>query len=317
LVDTCPNNLGQIYYAKPWFQPNSFMGNHRIASSSEYFNCSNAISGTASNFFGFQNSLSGNGYAGIIVRTIGSTTANYREYIECPLLKPLMVGNKYCVEMYVCLAEYSKISTTRLGFVFSNDSINADAFSPYWFKPLSFLAPQVENDSTAFITDTLNWVLISGSFIANGGERFLTIGNFFDDNRTPFQGTGFGSSLESVAYYYIDDVSVTCCDSSGICEEPVITNNELFIPNAFSPNNDGHNDRLRVLGNANKIEFKVFDRWGEMVYSYTGGEMSAGTGWDGTYKGKQLDNAVFVYFAKVTLPDGKEVEMKGNVSLIK
>jgi len=314
VVDSCPLILDKLPLAPPWFQPNFFNSNQ--TSSSDLFNSCSSTSTTnvPNNVLGFQYANSGSGYCGIAL-SYANIIPNEREYIESALLKPLVLGKKYCVEMYVSLSNNSQFSVSRIGFAFTNDSVKVNQLSPYYFKPLTFLTPQVENDSTAFITDTLNWVLISGNFIANGGERFLTIGNFYNDSRTPYQSTGFGT--QPVAYYYIDDVSVTCCDSSGICEEPVIANNELFIPNAFSPNNDGHNDVLRVLGNASKIEFKVFDRWGEMVYSYTGGEMSAGTGWDGTYKGKELDNAVFVYFAKVTLLDGKEVELKGNVSLIK
>ena len=75
--------------------------------------------------------------------------------------------------------------------------------------------------------------------------------------------------------------------------------------------------RLVILGNTAKIEFKIFNRWGEMVYSYNGTNMTSGQGWDGTYKGSLLNNGVFTYYATATMPDGKEVSINGNVSLIK
>ena len=69
----------------------------------------------------------------------------------------------------------------------------------------------------------------------------------------------------------------------------------LFIPNAFSPNNDNENDVLFVRGTLIKdMTFRIYDRWGEMVYSSTEADFC----WDGKYKGSTLDPAVFVYYLK-------------------
>lgn len=93
-----------------------------------------------------------------------------------------------------------------------------------------------------------------------------------------------------------------------ICGEP-----DIFVPNAFSPNGDLSNDTLFVRGNyITEMEFRVFDRWGEKVFEST--ELS--TGWDGTYKGKRVDPAVFVYYLEVVCGDGQTFFKKGNITVV-
>ena len=88
----------------------------------------------------------------------------------------------------------------------------------------------------------------------------------------------------------------------------------MFIPDAFSPNNDGKNDIFYVYGKGiKKIEFCIFDRLGEKVFSSD----DIKQGWDGTYKGTKLSKAVFVYYVKVEFYSGNLIEKKGNVTLIK
>jgi gliding motility-associated-like protein len=90
---------------------------------------------------------------------------------------------------------------------------------------------------------------------------------------------------------------------------------ELFIPNIFSPNGDGHNDVLKVYGTpcVDDFTWQIFDRWGELVYEST----DPAEEWDGTFKGKELDPAVFVYKLKGTFITGLEFERSGNVTLVK
>ena len=93
------------------------------------------------------------------------------------------------------------------------------------------------------------------------------------------------------------------------CAEP-----EIFIPTAFTPNNDGVNDRVFVRGiYLSEIEFEIYNRWGELVFKTT----DINKGWDGTYKGKQQNTDVFNYYLKATCFDGQEFFKKGNISLIR
>ncbi|HLP10297.1 MAG TPA: CotH kinase family protein [Flavobacteriales bacterium] len=89
----------------------------------------------------------------------------------------------------------------------------------------------------------------------------------------------------------------------------------LFVPTAFSPNGDGINDFFTVLGKGMKaMEMSVYDRWGEKVWGSSDKDIP---GWDGTYKGKKCDQAVYAYQVKVTYLDGSEKIQKGNVTLVR
>ena len=94
-----------------------------------------------------------------------------------------------------------------------------------------------------------------------------------------------------------------------VCGDPFV-----FIPNAFSPNKDGENDILYVRGIlVDKMTFRVFDRWGEMVFEST----NPANGWDGSFKGKFCDPDVFDYYLDVTCIDGQKNLIKGNITLLK
>jgi gliding motility-associated-like protein len=94
-----------------------------------------------------------------------------------------------------------------------------------------------------------------------------------------------------------------------ICEEPY-----LFIPNAFSPNGDGENDVLYVRGPAIKeMTFRIYDRWGELVFE----SFDRLTGWDGKFRGKDLDPDVYDYYLKVICVDDVESIIKGNITLMR
>lgn len=88
----------------------------------------------------------------------------------------------------------------------------------------------------------------------------------------------------------------------------------LFIPSGFSPNNDGKNDVFRIKNfSFQKItEFRVFNRWGQDIFTATDNH-----GWDGTWKGVPQDIGVYNYLIRVAFPDGFVETYKGDVTLIR
>lgn len=93
------------------------------------------------------------------------------------------------------------------------------------------------------------------------------------------------------------------------CEEPFI-----YIPNAFTPNGDGNNDVLFVRGPViEKMLFRVFNRWGELVFEST----SRSVGWDGTFKGRPCDPDVYDYYLEGVCVGGEEALIKGNITLMR
>ena len=87
-----------------------------------------------------------------------------------------------------------------------------------------------------------------------------------------------------------------------------------WIPSAFTPNNDGTNDLFKIYGIAiGVVDFRVYDRWGEMVFQTTDPKV----GWDGTFLGLNSSTDVYVYEARIKMLSGKKYLLKGDVTLIR
>ncbi len=95
----------------------------------------------------------------------------------------------------------------------------------------------------------------------------------------------------------------------------------VFIPNAFSPNGDGINDVFFIQAGKAVREIKtflVFNRWGEVVFEYHNFfPNDPAYGWDGTHRGRQLNPAVFTYYAEIELIDGRVELYEGDVTLVR
>ena len=233
-------------FAPPWDSPSS--------GSPDLFN--SCVLGMPSvgvpyNTFGFQPAHLGNGYCGIA--TYNRFSPNLREYIQVELDSVLLVNQSYCVSFYVNLNDSLGLANNNLGIYFSNTHVSGGG------NQNLNLTPQINYSSVIF--DTLNWTEVSGTYIAQGGERYIIIGNFFSDNLTdtaaihtprPWN-THFG-------YYYVDDVDVHECNCHvGVDEEN--ESNELTIyPNPSE-------GEFEIKSNKSKIKsVEVFNLLGEEIY---------------------------------------------------
>lgn len=91
---------------------------------------------------------------------------------------------------------------------------------------------------------------------------------------------------------------------------------QVFIPNTFTPNGDGHNDVLKVFSFGNVIKsmsFMVFNQWGEKVFESSNPNVA----WDGTFKGKKQPVGVYVYVGRFTLTNGNVLDKKGSINLVR
>jgi len=89
---------------------------------------------------------------------------------------------------------------------------------------------------------------------------------------------------------------------------------DLFFPNFFTPNGDGKNDVYRVFGSQiNRLELKIFNQWGAVVFE----TKDIARGWDGSFNGKQQPVGVYVYTATIVLQNGRTIQSKGSISLIR
>jgi len=96
---------------------------------------------------------------------------------------------------------------------------------------------------------------------------------------------------------------------------------DVFFPNAFSPNNDGVNDRFAVFGGEELqqvVDLQVFDRWGALVYADRELAPNADAdGWDGTVNGRLAPDGVYVYVATLLMDDGVERRRSGSLVLVR
>lgn len=104
-----------------------------------------------------------------------------------------------------------------------------------------------------------------------------------------------------------------CKAKDDVCIE-ITTNSGVFIPNSFTPNDDGLNDVFLVFGySISDVTMDIFDRWGEKLFSSNDQKV----GWNGTYKGGTCKNEVYVYKVSYKGLDGKKYFKTGHVSIAK
>ena len=116
---------------------------------------------------------------------------------------------------------------------------------------------------------------------------------------------------ESIRYYLTLTDEFGCSTNDSI---NVFVTGAIFVPNTFTPNNDGHNDFFKVITNDLKqFELFIFNRWGELVY-YTESTRSS---WDGKVNGQNAPMDSYVWKIKFIEFSGNEGEKKGIVNLIR
>jgi hypothetical protein len=220
-TDSCVYTFHAICAAQPWFQPRIDQGDVCASSSSELLNgcCPACGVRIPDNSFGYQFARTGQNYAGIFVHV---DTFDIREYIEVPLDSPLVAGQGYCLTFYVSLGDQYNSATSSIQAYLSPDSLLRGNM-----RAIDDVSPQVINHPTNFLSDKNLWMQISGSFFAQGGERYLTIGNFNPPATTPLQVVA-GGEVNGIIYYFIDDISLTACTNASLSENTFETFAELI-----------------------------------------------------------------------------------------
>jgi gliding motility-associated-like protein len=155
-----------------------------------------------------------------------------KENLGVKLTKKLIAGEHYKVIYFVNLANYSNkaflntIATTSMG---AHLSIDKPTYVQYPSKSLYPIEPQVINDSNRYLMDTLGWDKVEGLYLANGGEEWLTIGDFGNRNRDTILNKDFSQPISSFIYYFIDDVSVTYFDTTSHTTDTMLCNGRSLI----------------------------------------------------------------------------------------
>lgn len=251
---------------------------------SDYFNtCADndslnwqTLAGTQFNHAGSQTPLSGFGYLGaFFTNWQGGYNSNlWWEYVQGKLTTTLENGKIYKLSLNISVAELSDLVISEFGVYFSDYPVSSETTAPLKVKP------QCVFYNPSYYKDTANWIHLESYFLANGGEGFITIGNFQDTNTDTLRYQIFVSNYKpNCTFMYIDDVK--------------IIESDFQIPNVFTPNGDGVNDLIPFpnFGNStNKIV--VVNRWGNLIYESNG----INPIWDGKdTSGKSCTEGTYFY----------------------
>lgn len=264
---SCPSGTNDPNAVALWFNP--------TGATPDYYNsCASNGSGVPSNDWGYQFAEDGNAYIGIITYADPNVLSEYREYIEIQLSKKLAAGKKYFWCMHVSLLDSTDFASNNIGISLSNTVVSVPTSQ-------SRLNLTVYDNHETVIGDNINWTKIGGEFVADGGEEYLILGNFFSDSQTLIDSLQTNSIGGPFAYYYIDNVYLgeeSCIDY------------EISLPNVFTPNGDGTNDLLKFDFPCKSLI--VYNRWGQKVFESTGTNCN----WDGrTNSGKEVPNGTYFY----------------------
>jgi outer membrane protein OmpA-like peptidoglycan-associated protein len=216
----CPKRVdavGILINVDGWYQPTK--------GSADYFNtCGSRECGVPKNKLGEQLPHDGEGYCGIYC-----SKNDYREYLQTRLRRKLRAGDSIRLTFFVSLSEQSTGAVATLGGLFTKEDIYDTVRSILLHKEYETLSddifqviattytPQVMNPPDVPLTDTRNWQCVTGIFVADGGEQYITLGNFNTAERSGYVEPDSLVRLLPGSYYYIDDVFVECLN----CEPPI------------------------------------------------------------------------------------------------
>src|SRR6188768_3249742 len=151
---------------------------------------------------------------------------------------------------------------------------------------------------------------------AGGGENYSwTPSDYLNNTSVSNPVAKINSPIDSIRYKVFVTDLLGCLDSATILVRIFRTNPQIFVPTGFTPNGDGRNDVLKPIAvGIERIEyFKVFNRWGQLVFSTT----VNGQGWNGEIGGKPQTTNTYVWLVKAVDYTGKPIFQKGTATLIR
>lgn len=191
----------------------------------------------------------------------------------------------------------SLIATTVKGCV---DTATVDVYiEPFY--------PFAGNDTAIVVGESIN-------FNATGGATYVWSPATNLNTTTGANPTGYYPTVGTFKYT-VDVVSENQCTGSDDIIVQVVSGPRIFMPSGFTPNGDGLNDFLKPIsaGYAELNYFRIFNRWGELVYE--GNSLSKG--WDGNYKGEKAEVGTYFWVMGVKDRFGKDEILQGDVALIR
>lgn len=295
---SCPTNCSAPFQA-PNYEINKCLGwTCPTYGTSDYFNVCSAspIVGIPNNGQGNQNPYNGKSYVGgyFTSYTGGSGTDGYSgimwwEYIQGQFVAPLETGKVYKISLFVSVAEYSDLVIKEFGAYLSSNNITSPNSSNL------NVIPQIKFINNSYFTDTVNWVQVEGTYLANGGEKYITIGNYNNNIITDTLRRYYSPFIimPFVTYMYID------------AAETIDITDTQPIPNVFTPNGDGINDLWKLPLGLNNYEVYIYNRWGNEIIKAS----ALNFAWDGkTKQNIMCSNGTYFYVIKNTQNNANSIK---------
>jgi outer membrane protein OmpA-like peptidoglycan-associated protein len=164
--------------------------------------------GVPENAYGKEKAKTGTNYAGVAF--FGYRGRKPRTYLGTELKKPLEAGKEYCLKFHVSLSDMSKYAVNNIAMYIAKEEITEPSEANLTFKP------QIQSITNKVFEQQFLWKPICGKFTAEGGEKFIVIGNFKPDDNTTQEkiklSREFSGRQTYDAYYFVDDVSVIPTD---------------------------------------------------------------------------------------------------------
>lgn len=314
--------MGQWQVVQGWGNAGSL-----VASPDFYHYAANVAADIPETALALVDTYDGDAMMGFIA--CGRQNTNLREYISTEFTAPLTPGKKYRFEFHVTngiktISSLSGLGVDKLGCYLSVNEINQIDQTPL------NVIPQFRIEEVLYSEE---WRTVSFTIIADQPFKFLTIGLFGDDSDKQIEIHDGPDPM--FAYYFIDDVSVeTISLTEGsnssekdpdviVGQEPVKrpgiqADQNFFVPNSFTPNNDANNDTFKAVSSTIKEwKFEVFSKWGDRVFVTEDENL----GWDGTFNGQNCENGTYVWqITYLSIEDSKrprEIELRGMVNMLR
>ena len=193
----CPSDFGSLMKDVPgWYQPSY--------GTSDYFNKCSTKMGTGRNFIGNQSPFEGEGYAGLYMYA----QKDYREYLTVELEEKLIKGQKYVFSFQISLADKSSYSINEFGIMFTSNTMDfkTNRNIPAELMRRSGFRNYVVARDHRFFSNSEEWTEVTGIYVADGTEKFMSIGNFKGNKDTKIE--LLNNQFRKSAYYYVDSVNL-------------------------------------------------------------------------------------------------------------
>ncbi len=205
--------LKQINAAKEWSSPTAL--NADLFSKKK-----EGPIGAPINLYGKEHPKDGDNYAGIVVYSYNNKTP--RTYVQAPLISALTGGLDYCVKFHISLSDLSKYAVNNISAHLGVDPLKLDSKGDIIFNNRKEFSNVVKDASNKIYNARYNWETVCGTFRANGKEKYITIGNFYNNKDTKYQKlkklANFQGTQRPEAYYYLDNIEVFMIENPSDCD---------------------------------------------------------------------------------------------------